>query len=84
MGKAKKKSFGLALSSEPYKNQKQAVEKLEVSKEQPQDTFSSQAENTAIKKSNTKNESKKPIQQKSIIDFLCLIFNSFFFLYPYL
>lgn len=67
MGKAKKKRVGLALSSEPYKNQKQD-EKIEVSKEQPQDTFTSKVENTTTKKSNTKNESKKPsgsIQKKS-------------------
>ncbi|GBC10524.1 hypothetical protein RclHR1_00970025 [Rhizophagus clarus] len=69
MGKAKKKSFGLGLSSEPYKNKKQD-EKLEVSKEQSQDTFTSKVENKTTKKSYTKNESKKPletiIQKKNI------------------
>ncbi|RGB25871.1 hypothetical protein C1646_722641 [Rhizophagus diaphanus] len=68
MGKAKKKRVSLALSPEPYKNQKQD-EKIEVSNEQPQDTFTSKVENTTTKKSNTKNESKKPsgsIQKKNI------------------
>ncbi|RIA86349.1 hypothetical protein C1645_829398 [Glomus cerebriforme] len=64
MGKAKKKSFGFIFPPKPYIIQKQD-KKLETPKEQLPDTLSTKVESTTAKKSNTKNESKKPTQQKS-------------------